>query len=107
MNTTTKKLQDLLEHCIGRKTVEFCNGTVYHFNAPILTIEDNKIILNSRYYAYSASTSRVRNRAIEYFSGCAAPCTLELSKARKNGEILRVGNMEIFFDEWFYNEDIA
>ena len=96
----TKQLKDNLKHCIGRSTVEFNNNTVYHFNSPILTVKDNMIILDSYYFDYSASTSRVRNKAVELLTGYQCPSTYELRQAQKNGEILSVGNFSFWFSEW-------
>ena len=63
----TQFLRAHLKHCIGRSTVEvyrdeFGNLYCYHYGALICVQgHSHRALYNSPYFAYSTSTSRVRN----------------------------------------------
>lgn len=97
---STITLQNNLKHCNGRKTVEIIGSTVYHYNTPILTIEDDIIEMHPA-WAYSPSTSRVRNAALAMLGFPELPPTTEeLRKAKGNGEVLQFAGYNIIFEEW-------
>ena len=73
MYITTEQLQNRLAHCYGKDTVTVThyngNNFIFHYNALICVINDQRVIFNIPYYDYSAATSRVRNRACEMIFG--------------------------------------
>lgn len=73
MYITTEQLQNRLAHCYGKDTVKVThyNGDnfIFHYNALICVINDQRVIFNKLYYDYSSATSRVRNRACEMILG--------------------------------------
>lgn len=98
---TTSILQDMLKNCIGRSTVEIFNCSIdnkickaiYHYNALIAVYDyyNDLIILNYRFFDYSASTSRVRNAFIRYAKGdefSSVPLTKQLQKIENTGEVI-------------------
>ena len=73
MYITTEQLQNRLAHCYGKDTVTVThyngNNFIFHYNALICVINDQRVIFNIPYYDYSGATSRVRNRACEMILG--------------------------------------
>ena len=73
MYITTEQLQNRPAYCYGKDavTVTHYNGNnfIFHYNALICVINDQRVIFNIPYYDYSATTSRVRNRACEMILG--------------------------------------
>lgn len=73
MYITTEQLRNKLSHCYGKNTVEVThyngNNYIFHYNALICVINDQRVIFNIPYYDYSGATSRVRNRACEMILG--------------------------------------
>lgn len=73
MYITTEQLQNRLAHCYGKDTVTVThyngNNFIFHYNALICVINDQRVIFNIPYYDYSGATSSVRNRACEMILG--------------------------------------
>ena len=115
MYITTEQLQNRLAHCYGKDTVTVThyngNNFIFHYNALICVINDQRVIFNIPYYDYSAATSRVRNRACEMILG-KSWTTRELHR-HENGYVnstdvyfAHLANDRIF-DYLYYTEKIG
>ena len=109
MYITTEQLQN------SKNTVKVThyngNNFIFHYNALICVINDQRVIFNIPYYDYSTATSRVRNRACEMILG-KSWTTRELHR-HENGYIniadvyfanLAKGRI---FDYLYYTEEIG
>ena len=115
MYITTKQLRENLSHCYGKNTVEVIhykgNNFVFHYNALICVINEQRVIFNIPYYDYSGPTSRVRNRACEMVLG-KSWTTSELrkhEKGYKNSTDVYFANLAKYriFDYEYYTEVIG
>ena len=89
MYITSEQLQNRLSHCYGKDTVTVThykdNNFIFHYNALICVINDQRVIFNIPYYDYSGATSRVRNRACEMILGKSG--TTQTLHRHENGYI--------------------
>ena len=73
MYISTEELRNNLAHCYGKDTVTVThykdNNFIFHYNALICVINDQRVVFNMPYYDYSGATSRVRNRDCEIILG--------------------------------------
>ena len=115
MYISTEELRNNLSYCIGRNTVTVThyngNNFIFHYNALICVINDQRVIFNIPYYDYSRSTSRVRNRACEMILGKS--CTTRELHRHENGYInstdvyfAHLANGRIFY-YLYYTEKIG
>lgn len=115
MYITTEQLQNRLAHCYGKNTVTVThyngNNFIFHYNALICVINDQRVIFNIPYYDYSGAISRVRNRACEMILG-KSWTTPELHR-HENGYInstdVYFGHLadDRIFDYLYYTEKIG